>query len=523
MAITVVTTPGKQFASTENVTIDKLNQLGQPTFVISGTVATSDLAAGSVTAAKTTVDANNFATSSFAAGVYTLAFSPATAPTSLVNGLEVCFKASNDCTGATQINVGVGGNVTLFRNKTEALIVGDIVANQMVLCRYDSTAGVWQMQSHLSMPETWRATTAGTAPNFTVTLSPPGGTNSVTLATIAGRPIILKMHVDGVGSDNLQVTIGGAAALTSKSIRRNFNQVTAALDLRQNQETIVVYDATSDTFQMQGQVGNAPFSGGPIAAGRNIVITNNGVTPTAKMDVAADEVLLKPTGSGGPYFLATSVSLTLDIAGAVGSPLGLDTGAEASNTWYYIWLIYNGSNVSAVFSVSSTSPNLSSGSLTAYKWIALVGMTRNDNTSNFTNLVIHDRAAWTEDTNIFTAKAAAADNAWEILAGADATGFRAVVPPIAKSVSGTIGWTNTASNARIAISGCNSDGTVNTGSPLGIVYAMAVQGGAAWNTWTYGTQYSVPVRGGASYNVQWKADKPDATGRSRLNVSGFIF
>ena len=161
MAITVVTTPGKTFGSTETIDNDKLNQLGQPTFVISGTVATTDIAAGAVTSAKTTADAFNFATSSFSAGNYTLTFSPGSAPTSLSNGLEVCFKASNDCTGATTIDVGVGGLKTVLKQKTEALVIGDIVANQMVLCRYDTTAAGWQMQSVGAIPDVFRATTAG--------------------------------------------------------------------------------------------------------------------------------------------------------------------------------------------------------------------------------------------------------------------------------------------------------------------------------------------------------------------------
>ena len=41
---------------------------------------------------------------------------------------------------------------------------------------------------------------------------------------------------------------------------------------------------------------------------------------------------------------------------------GLDTGSEASNTWYYIWLIgKTDGTVSAMYSLSSSSPTMPSG------------------------------------------------------------------------------------------------------------------------------------------------------------------
>lgn len=55
---------------------------------------------------------------------------------------------------------------------------------------------------------------------------------------------------------------------------------------------------------------------------------------------------------------------------------GLDTGAEAGNTWYFIWLIKNDSSgtVSGLFSTSMTSPTMPPG----YTLKRLVGATYND-------------------------------------------------------------------------------------------------------------------------------------------------
>jgi hypothetical protein len=60
---------------------------------------------------------------------------------------------------------------------------------------------------------------------------------------------------------------------------------------------------------------------------------------------------------------------------------GLDTGLEASNTWYYVWIIQDVSDgsVGAIFSVSSTSPTMPSG----YTKKRLSGAIRNLSSGDF--------------------------------------------------------------------------------------------------------------------------------------------
>ena len=62
---------------------------------------------------------------------------------------------------------------------------------------------------------------------------------------------------------------------------------------------------------------------------------------------------------------------------------GLDTGSEASNTWYYIWVIKNptGPTYAGLLSTSATSPTLPSG----YTKKRLVGTVYNTGASNFRN------------------------------------------------------------------------------------------------------------------------------------------
>jgi hypothetical protein len=104
----------------------------------------------------------------------------------------------------------------------------------------------------------------------------------------------------------------------------------------------------------------------------NLVIRNNVTNPLYQVDVDCDAVKV-----GG--VLTTSVNLTLDIT--VSGVGGLDTGSEAANTWYYIWLIYNPttSTLSGVLSTSALSPSMPAG----YEFKRIVGAVRNNASSNF--------------------------------------------------------------------------------------------------------------------------------------------
>jgi len=76
--------------------------------------------------------------------------------------------------------------------------------------------------------------------------------------------------------------------------------------------------------------------------------------------------------------LASNQNVAITTSGAN----GLDTGSEASNTWYYVYVIYDNADVLAeagLLSTSSTSPTLPSG----YDTFRRVGAVRNDGSSDF--------------------------------------------------------------------------------------------------------------------------------------------
>ena len=71
--------------------------------------------------------------------------------------------------------------------------------------------------------------------------------------------------------------------------------------------------------------------------------------------------------------------LTVDITDSGAN--GLDTGSEASNTWYFVWVIYDPINQveAGLLSESSTSPTLPSG----YTRKRLIGTIKNNASSSF--------------------------------------------------------------------------------------------------------------------------------------------
>lgn len=107
----------------------------------------------------------------------------------------------------------------------------------------------------------------------------------------------------------------------------------------------------------------------------NLKTFNNTTTPNSKMDITADEVVVK--NSSGYAVCLSSVSETVDIT--VSGASGLDTGSEASSTWYYIYIIWDGTNVNALLSTSATAPTMPSG----YTYKKLVGAVYNNGSSNF--------------------------------------------------------------------------------------------------------------------------------------------
>lgn len=94
----------------------------------------------------------------------------------------------------------------------------------------------------------------------------------------------------------------------------------------------------------------------------------------ALVSVTADELTVSSTSAVYRTLQAVSVSINSAVAGAN----GLDAGTLSASTWYSVWVIWNGTTVAGLLSLSDTAPTLPAG----YTHKARVGWIRTDASAN---------------------------------------------------------------------------------------------------------------------------------------------
>lgn len=135
-------------------------------------------------------------------------------------------------------------------------------------------------------------------------------------------------------------------------------------------------DATQDAAGSSFK-GIISILGAPSSVKEGLVIIRNAVTPNSQIDIDATKLSIGRA-------VVSSVNLTVDITASGAN--GLDTGSEATSTWYSIWAIYNPTTsiVAGLLSASLTSPTLPAG----YIWARRVGFVYNDSGGGFVNFNI---------------------------------------------------------------------------------------------------------------------------------------
>jgi len=106
---------------------------------------------------------------------------------------------------------------------------------------------------------------------------------------------------------------------------------------------------------------------------RNLRVYNNVSNPNNQVDLTADYITVY---NSSQQSLVVSVPSALVCDLAVSGIGGLDTGSEASDTWYYLYVVYNPAtdDTKLIFSLSTTSPTLPSG----YSYFRRVSRERNN-------------------------------------------------------------------------------------------------------------------------------------------------
>ena len=172
-------------------------------------------------------------------------------------------------------------------------------------------------------------------------------------------------------------TTSGATAIDTGTIVTI--KFSGALTLTHNATSFIMPGGTDYSVEANGivafqhlgsgnwQVISSKSSSGTGKGGRvALVIKPNATYPTYQIDVDAESF----TVDDGTNVYDVAVNITIDIT-ASGAD-GLDTGSEA-NAIYYVHVIYNGTTVAGLLSLSSTSPTMPSG----YTYSGVSGFIRN--------------------------------------------------------------------------------------------------------------------------------------------------
>ena len=223
---------------------------------------------------------------------------------------------------------------------------------------YEMLSRSFMAPRDLSGPFTWR-------PAANTVLGFDANGNPIMLGysgfiSVPGPPNIL-----GVGT----VTTGAAGSSAAASITGTSPAQTLNLAIPQGIQGI------------QGPQGASGSSGNLGLGGLiGLAVANNASTPTTKIDFAALNLSLTD-GSGDFVSLYKTGTITIN-CGATGVD-GLDAGSLGASTWYYLYVIYNGTTTSGVASTASTWSGVTKTGISGYTYYRMIGVALTDSSSNF--------------------------------------------------------------------------------------------------------------------------------------------
>jgi hypothetical protein len=352
-----------------------------------------------------------------------------------------------------------------------------------------------------------------TAGVYAVTLSPAA------TAYTTGMVVRFKASAANTGAVNIDVN-----SLGQKDLFTRAGGELAANDILANAIVTCVYDGGQ--FQVLEVLATGAITGPQLAASAAAVIGSSRNLVIAYLSphvvtVDADEVLLKDA-SNKP-FLGTSLSIQMDIENGVFLN-GLETGGtESASHWYYLWLIGNGTLVRSVLedagadpAAAPAGPDLSGGGFAGYTYKALIGAIRNDGSSNFVQFLQHDRTVWVNDTVLFVDKGAAVADTYESYqagGGGSDVDLRTLIPPNAKRLRGSLGYTSTTGTGEgmaIAADGNGLGAVLSHGSKSG--------NGTPFVGYNQASSFEIPLK--EAQKFYWKAINNSASQRG-VNVSGY--
>ncbi len=192
----------------------------------------------------------------------------------------------------------------------------------------------------------------------------------VTFKTTGALPTGISQNVEyyvittGLGANSFQIstTVGGTAVNTSGT--QSGAHTGSAYAMAGEQDLSYPYLGA----QLTSFVSQTPMA---VA----LSAKNNAATPDTKIDITALYAILSSFSGGNGVHSGVNVTINATTVGAN----GIDAGALANSTWYYLWLISTGTTVAGLLSLSSIAPTLPAG----YFYALRVGAARTDASAKF--------------------------------------------------------------------------------------------------------------------------------------------
>ncbi len=248
----------------------------------------------------------------------------------------------------------------------------------------------------------------------------------------------------------------------------------------------------------------------PALYGYNDLIIQTVDGETNKIHISADELMLK--NGNDPFLLEDGiVNYTLDATASITNGI---IGPQESNTWYYIYVVSNGENA---FSIALTNITASAAVGEFVYSSTVLGAAYHTSSNTFVKFSQFGRAVAFTETNLMN-RACTTANTFEYLATTNLTAFQIMVPPIAKSVSGSFGVGTAAVNASVALATrTNGIGAITLNSPTAAASGFYT---APWLTYQF-TPFTLQLSTNVvSYpNIAFRVD--DNTTKCRINISGY--